>query len=730
MERREDSFRKFITRDSLEDIWSLKCLEDFVRQYTPSTKPDISIIRKCYLQTLSILVDMKWDRWQDFRTIFFEHTGRTDQYIPTYNLQTLEDETFLGASWAGSFLDTRYIYCPADIVEGENMKYSEGWRLPFLDWGHKHPPDNEYEKPTSVTKELVAARHLYHRDRAPSNEDKFLACKRFRSREDFEQEKRNLLVLKRRLAMGEMNDRIMPLFASISVGHEFNLLFEWADSDLNSFLEQRPGSYHLCDLIKEASNLAGALVFLHGGPNSRQLFCHRDLKPANILVLKEDGMPVGKWKISDFGISVFSVPAARQSLGGTFSSMRRSFQGTYQSPEVFYGEEFGRNSDVWSLGCILVRIIAFGMGGNVLKDLDDGRSGVVIDGTPYNYDCFHCKRPPILNPYVERWVKGLPLNPNAQFPKEASQLLRRLLLKALEVDKEARLTARELKNKLEQIHRVLLPPEALPRPEVPLYASHLLASIDENNIDNLKSQLRYNVDVEAPVKSDSGEERLFIHAIRKKYSKAVDSLLSLRPRLDKESPDSNGNTPLACAIETGHEEIFNLLIQAGVDIDARSKNGMTPLMRATLAGHIGMVRSLLDNGADCLAHCDYGHTCVHYIAWAPQNGGELIEEFQRRGNYIDLPGGEREESPFITLIKSHPDNPGWKAKFDAFLARGANINFPDNRGRTPLYHAVNNDLVEVADALLRNGAKVDSNCLKLRRKKPWMKDLPGKPRYR
>ncbi|KAL4987702.1 ankyrin repeat-containing domain protein [Aspergillus falconensis] len=539
--------------------------------------------------------------------------------------------------------------------------------------------------------------------------------------------------------MDETNDRIMPLFASISVGHEFNLLFEWADSDLKSFLEQRPGSYRLCDLMQEASNLAGALAFLHGGPspqhggpNSRQLVCHRDLKPANILVFKEAGMPVGKWKISDFGISVFSVPEARPSLGGTFSYMpKRSFPGTYQSPEVFYGEEFGRNSDVWSLGCILVRILAFGMGGNVLKDLDNGRSGVVIDGKSYNYDCFHCKQPPVLNPHIERWVKELPSNPNVQFPREACQLLRRLLLKALEVDKEARLTAKEVKDKLEHIHRILLPPEALPRPEVPLYASHLLASIDENNIDNLKSQLRYNVDVEAPVKSASGaRERLLIHAIRKKYSKAVDTLLSLRPRLDKESPDSEGNTPLACAIETGHEGISNLLIQAGVDIDARSKDGMTPLMRATLAGHIGMVRSLLDNGANCLTRCDYGHTCVHYIAWAPNNGAELIKEFQRRGKYLDLPGSESKESPFIALIKSHPGNPGWKSKFAAFLSEGADINLPDVHGRTPLYHAINKDLVEVADTLLGKGARLDSNCLKLRRKKHWLKDLLRKHGYR
>ncbi|KAL5002107.1 kinase-like domain-containing protein [Aspergillus recurvatus] len=733
--QRRNSLRKFITRDSLEDIWSVECLEDFVRQYKPFTTSDISIIRESYLQTLSILVDISWDRWQDFKTIFLERTGRSDQNIPTYSLQTLEDETFLGVSWAGTFLDTRYIYCPVDIVEGENLKYSEGWRLPFLDCDPEergHSPDTEYDKPTLVTKECVATRHLYLRDRAPSSGNKILACKRFRNRDDFEHEKENLLKLNIRLAMDERNDRIMPLFASISVGHEFNLLFEWADSDLKCFLEQRSGSYRLCDLMEEACNLAGALAFLHGGPNSPQLVCHRDLKPDNILVFKEDGMRVGKWKISDFGISVLSVPAARSSLNGTFSYMlRRTVPGTYQSPEVFYGKHFGRRSDVWSLGCILVRILAFGMDGNVLKNLDDGRSGVTFDGKPYGYDCFHCKEPPILNPHIERWVKELPSNPNVRFPKEACHLLRRLLLKALEVDKEARLTAKEVKDKLEHIHRILLPVEDLPLPEVPLYASHLLASIDENNIDNLKSQLRYDVDVEAPIKSAGGkEERLLVHAIRKRDSKAVDSLLSLRPRLDKESLDSEGNTPLVRAIKTGHEGIFKLLIQAGVDIDARSKAGMTPLMQATLDGHIGMVRSLLDNGANCLARCDYGHTCVHYIVWASNNGAELIKEFQRRGNYLNLTGGESEESPLIALIKSHPGNPGWKSKFAAFLTEGVDINLADVHNRTPLYHALDKDLEEVANTLLGKDAKLYPNCLELRWKKPWMKDLLRRHGYK
>lgn len=60
--------------------------------------------------------------------------------------------------------------------------------------------------------------------------------------------------------------RIVLSLATVTVGDYFNIIFPWADMDLEGFLEggyrQFP-KFELHDLMKEAINLAGALSFLH-----------------------------------------------------------------------------------------------------------------------------------------------------------------------------------------------------------------------------------------------------------------------------------------------------------------------------------------------------------------------------------------------------------------------------------------------------------------------------------
>jgi hypothetical protein len=47
----------------------------------------------------------------------------------------------------------------------------------------------------------------------------------------------------------------MPSFATITVGNEFKLLFDGADTDLEKLLKSRPRSIPLCDLIAETREL-------------------------------------------------------------------------------------------------------------------------------------------------------------------------------------------------------------------------------------------------------------------------------------------------------------------------------------------------------------------------------------------------------------------------------------------------------------------------------------------
>jgi serine/threonine protein kinase len=144
-------------------------------------------------------------------------------------------------------------------------------------------------------------------------------------------------------------------------------------------------------LLGECWSLANALDWLHNSieiaTSASTVFCaHMDLKPANVLIWPDQGSVVGKWMISDFGISVFKEETQQPdpeygSIGDyvsqvTMNTRPKRQEGTYQAPEVKLAEAFsqyssyltpeqrgiGRKSDIWAFGCILSEVLAFSLG--------------------------------------------------------------------------------------------------------------------------------------------------------------------------------------------------------------------------------------------------------------------------------------------------------------------------------------------------------------------------------
>ena len=69
---------------------------------------------------------------------------------------------------------------------------------------------------------------------------------------------------------------------------------------------------------------------------------HRDIKPSNLLINSS-----GQIKIADFGVS--------GKMAHT-NDYKNSWVGTlmYMSPERFKGENYGSNTDIWSLGLTIM----------------------------------------------------------------------------------------------------------------------------------------------------------------------------------------------------------------------------------------------------------------------------------------------------------------------------------------------------------------------------------------
>ena len=92
------------------------------------------------------------------------------------------------------------------------------------------------------------------------------------------------------------------------------------------------------EVIRLGENLSEALSFCE-----KENVIHRDIKPANIFVASH-----GRFKLGDFGIS--------RTLERTELSRSRKGTLNYMAPEVYWGDPYRTNVDVYSLGIVLYQL--------------------------------------------------------------------------------------------------------------------------------------------------------------------------------------------------------------------------------------------------------------------------------------------------------------------------------------------------------------------------------------
>ena len=204
-----------------------------------------------------------------------------------------------------------------------------------------------------------------------------MACKTIKLDASFEKEAKNLKILKQSLRKSES---VFRHYAVIKHGLNSYVLMPYAKlGDLWQFLNggEDPGGDRYYDfpkrfprlipenraeqLIIQCWSIADALVWLHGDitlPEKGKVPCaHMDLKPNNILIDEDNRSCVGKWKISDFGLSVIDETSEFVTVRDYVSQVSmntrpKRIEGTYTAPEVKLAggrkeKGVGLRSDVW-----------------------------------------------------------------------------------------------------------------------------------------------------------------------------------------------------------------------------------------------------------------------------------------------------------------------------------------------------------------------------------------------
>ena len=119
------------------------------------------------------------------------------------------------------------------------------------------------------------------------------------------------------------------------------LVFEYMEHDLESIISKNI-KYEISEIKYIFHELVLGLKYLH-----ENNILHRDLKPSNILLNNK-----GEVKIGDFGLArIFS-----KSIDKKYTNRVATIH--YRAPELLLGEEnYTTEIDVWSLGCILFRLL-------------------------------------------------------------------------------------------------------------------------------------------------------------------------------------------------------------------------------------------------------------------------------------------------------------------------------------------------------------------------------------
>uniref|UniRef100_A0A1Y1MJD6 Uncharacterized protein n=1 Tax=Photinus pyralis TaxID=7054 RepID=A0A1Y1MJD6_PHOPY len=137
-----------------------------------------------------------------------------------------------------------------------------------------------------------------------------------------------------------------------------------------------------------------------------------------------------------------------------------------------------------------------------------------------------------------------------------------------------------------------------------------------NDTDVLDMLLAKGMDINYRL---SESEPLIIAALREKCRKAVDYLIAKGADLHVVSYET-GNSCLHYAVSAEYEDVTNLLLDEGLDINRENNERETPLRRACIDKHAGMIKLLLSRGASL----DEGNFRFSYMHYAAELGDDAI----------------------------------------------------------------------------------------------------------
>ena len=163
--------------------------------------------------------------------------------------------------------------------------------------------------------------------------------------------------------------------------------------------------------------------------------------------------------------------------------------------------------------------------------------------------------------------------------------------------------------------------------------------------------------------------------------------------------------PIHDAVMNGNIDEVQWQLDAGVDVNEESSKGLTPLHYAASAGHNDIVELLIERGANVNAtDSGKGATPLDYAHWGDHE--EVIETLNAHNAQREHEKGGKGigQSSLIHDAALDGDIDEVQRQLDA----GVDPNLKSSKGATPLFYAVYGGHLEIVELLITRGADVNA----------------------
>ncbi len=443
--------------------------------------------------------------------------------------------------------------------------------------------------------------------------------------------------------------------------------------DLAKYFREHPERF---DRLERALEMVEGVAYLHSND-----IAHCDLKGVNVMIDSN-----GESKLIDLGGSYFE--------GSAYT--RKECTPRYAAPEVLMGSQPNRESDVFSMGCIL-------------------------------YEAFTGRR---------IGLRDNPMNPPATFDDTIPEDLQELLYSCWSPDPQDRQTSlyvllafQTILDRLQGLH-----PDALEHIET-LTAEELVTPEGEKLL-HVAIQLGLEQAAIALVVKGTNVNTSYqgltpLHRASMMGSMGVVGVL-LGKQADPNALDPDQNTPLHFACRQGHEGVASLLLDVGAretvnshrktplfdacgygregvvalllghasyqaNLDIESGDKTTPLCLAAARGFFGIVKMLVEAGANPNSKRDDG--AIPYTCASAKGHGDIVEFLLEHGALTAVLAEENEE----VLLRASQEG---KADIVRLLLSKKEYGFDVNRvgseGFTCTHLAAREGIAETLQVLLEH----------------------------